>query len=339
MLSLYRSLKAIVGNCALVGFFRRRVPYLGLAVLNPLHKGYVTLILRLISSRLPCRNLSRQRQLVDEMPSSQPCLADTYALSRDYTATSRLNYQYYLWKETLGYDLHPSISLADTGSARAIADVGCGTAIWLRSIAQALPNDIFDGLDISLAQCPPVQWLPPNVSLRAWDLFSEPPQELRCRYDVVHARLLFVVVQNEDPRPVINNLKLLLKPGGYLQWDELNVPGSSILRTSHDVQVPEMESRLASLKQIGGWVKRLGSYMVECGFSEEGCWEYGEKKELAQAFFDNHLAKDVEMIVTRTQPVADRDAQLNAIKDLYDESRKGAVLCTPKVVCVARKMV
>ena len=279
------------------------------------------------------------RQLVDDMSTSQPCHADSYALSRDYSATSRLNYNYYLWKETLGYDLHPSVSLAETGSGKAIADVGCGTAIWLQSVAQALPNIRLDGFDISLAQCPPIQWLPPNISLRQWDLFSEPPQELRCQYDVVHVRLLFVVVQNEDPSPVIRNLMLLLKPGGYLQWDELNVPGSFILRTTPDLQVAELEHRLASLKQIGGWVKRLATYMVECGLSEEGCWEYEERKELAQAFFAINLAKDAEMIVTRSQSAAERDAQLNAITDLYDISRKGAVLCTPKVVCVARKMV
>ena len=43
------------------------------------------------------------------------------------------------------------------------------------------------------------------------------------QYDVVHRRLIFTVMRDEDARPLIRNLTRLLKPGGWLQWDELNV--------------------------------------------------------------------------------------------------------------------
>jgi hypothetical protein len=42
------------------------------------------------------------------------------------TESPRLNLQYYLWRETLGYNLHPSIRTADEEDLK-IADVGTGT--------------------------------------------------------------------------------------------------------------------------------------------------------------------------------------------------------------------
>lgn len=35
-------------------------------------------------------------------------------------------------------------------------------------------------------------------------------------------------VGNSDPRPIIRNLVKMLKPGGYLQWEELDFPDSHV---------------------------------------------------------------------------------------------------------------
>ena len=267
---------------------------------------------------------------------------DTYALGRGYAAASRLNQLYYMWKETLGYDLHPSLgatlsAVGETDQIR-IADVGCGTGIWLRSVAQSLPHAKLDGFDISLAQCPPIQWLPENIhSLKEWDVFRRPPEDLQGRFDIVHVRLLFVVVQDEDPKPILENLMLLLKPGGYLQWDELDVSGSYVLKVRDDVQAFEIERTRRSLNQIGQWVGRLPNSMSECGLVQERIWRYQERKDLAMAVFENHLAKDAEMAATRLKGTAEGEALQRSIKLMHHESREGAVICTPKVVCVGRK--
>ncbi|KAL9060919.1 MAG: hypothetical protein Q9162_000363 [Coniocarpon cinnabarinum] len=49
--------------------------------------------------------------------------SDGYVLSRNYAATSRLNLQHFLWRETFGYLLHPSLKVKEAESLR-IADVG-----------------------------------------------------------------------------------------------------------------------------------------------------------------------------------------------------------------------
>lgn len=67
-----------------------------------------------------------------------------------------------------------------------------------------------DGFDVSLAQCPPPEWLPSNVSIRKLDIFEPLPEELVGKYDIVHVRLFLCVVRNDDLVPVLTNLLKML---------------------------------------------------------------------------------------------------------------------------------
>lgn len=48
------------------------------------------------------------------------------------------------------------------------------------------------------------------MHMHTWNLFEEPPPEFVGYFDVVHVRLITVVVKNNDPRPVLENLSKLL---------------------------------------------------------------------------------------------------------------------------------
>ncbi|KAL5363156.1 S-adenosyl-L-methionine-dependent methyltransferase [Aspergillus floccosus] len=148
--------------------------------------------------------------------------SDPYRLNRDVAASTRLSLQHYIWKENMGYLLHPAIDVSRPDLA--IADVGTGTGIWLLDLLRQLPNAKFHGFDISSEQYPAPGFLPPNVSLSKLDILAEIPEQYREKFDVVHARLLVQVVNQagSDPVPVIKNMMKLLKPGGYLQWEEPN---------------------------------------------------------------------------------------------------------------------
>ena len=98
-----------------------------------------------------------------------------------------------------------------------IADIACGTGIWLHRVSQQLPHAQLDEYNISLAQCPPQQWLSSNICLREYDLFAEPEPDILAAYDVVHVRLLFVVVRDENLGPISENLRRLLIPGEYIR--------------------------------------------------------------------------------------------------------------------------
>lgn len=80
---------------------------------------------------------------------------------------------------------------------------------------QVPPTNRLDGLDIDLIQCPPKEWLPPNLTFRQWDFFSEPPPELVAAYDVVHIRLVAVTIKNNDPSVLIKNVTRLLSMNSY----------------------------------------------------------------------------------------------------------------------------
>lgn len=68
----------------------------------------------------------------------------------------------------------------------------------------------FDGFDVSLDQCPPREWLPENLKIHTWNIFDEPPVEFVGVFDIVHVRLVTVVVRGNDPRPVLKSLRKLL---------------------------------------------------------------------------------------------------------------------------------
>lgn len=77
-------------------------------------------------------------------------------------------------------------------------------------MARNKPTAEFHGFDISLDQVGPKPWLPANISMHAWDIFQEPPARFMGYFDVVHVRLITVVVRNNDPQPVLANLTKLL---------------------------------------------------------------------------------------------------------------------------------
>lgn len=67
-----------------------------------------------------------------------------------------------------------------------------------------------DRFDISLDQCPPPEWLPPNISVRKLDILKPLPEELLGQYDIVHVRLFICVIRDDDPVPVLTNLLKML---------------------------------------------------------------------------------------------------------------------------------
>jgi hypothetical protein len=70
-----------------------------------------------------------------------------YPLEYSHRASVRLNLQHLLWRETFGFSIHPSIQVTATSgdgekndTALNIADVACGTGLWLMDVARELPR-------------------------------------------------------------------------------------------------------------------------------------------------------------------------------------------------------
>ncbi|KAL3456694.1 S-adenosyl-L-methionine-dependent methyltransferase [Aspergillus heterothallicus] len=144
--------------------------------------------------------------------------SDNYVLARDLSGSLRLDCQHHLFRMYNGYVLHPSIPIDPDMK---VAEIGTGTGIWLLELASQLPPTVrLHGFDISDRLFPHDSLLPSNVKLGVMDSLSEAPTQLVGEYDVVHLRLWCCVVTGGDPSRLIRGALALLKPGGYLQWDE-----------------------------------------------------------------------------------------------------------------------
>lgn len=137
----------------------------------------------------------------------------------------RLNLQHYIWKDMFGYSLHPKIPRNQ--KSLKIADVGTGTGythlhqnntepaltisrIWLLDLLPQLdPSTELVGIDADITQVGPREWLPENLTLRQWSVFTDVPDDLVGAFDIVNLRLFAFVIE-DDATPILRKLKKLL---------------------------------------------------------------------------------------------------------------------------------
>ncbi|KAM0128504.1 hypothetical protein ACHAO1_008969 [Botrytis cinerea] len=60
------------------------------------------------------------------------------------------------------------------------------------------------------------------MNLEILDAFGPLPEHLKGKFDIVHIRAFTIVVKGGHPGILLENLIAMLKPGGYLQWDEMD---------------------------------------------------------------------------------------------------------------------
>ncbi|CAG8958208.1 hypothetical protein HYFRA_00000561 [Hymenoscyphus fraxineus] len=262
-----------------------------------------------------------------------------YMLDRTHAAACRLNLQFYLWKDAIGYNIHPSIPIPISENI-VIADVAAGTGAWLLDVAKTLPNATLEGFDNDLSQAPHEKWLPSNVSMRHWDIFDDVPEELVGRFDFVHVRLLVMVIEGR-PEGVVRNLLRMLKPGGYLQWDELDCVNMRVKKVDPAIQAPALD-QLVKMSYANGrynWTLELPKFMTDEGFLDVTMEHFDDKPELVRAFNEQHLLT-MEEFALRLLKMGKEDAAgkfFELIKEGYQEAVAGAAFCIPRIVCVGRK--
>jgi len=257
-----------------------------------------------------------------------------YALKRDFNASTRLTAQHYLWKDALKFNIHPSIP-TDNSHVR-IADVATGNGIWLLDVANDLPETAkLDGFDISLDQCPPSTWLPANTHLHTWDVFKEPPEEFCEAFDVVHIRLITVAIKDNDPRPVLANLRKLLKPGGYLQWDEADSVNWTVKSTQPDVATDNVSRLFQQLCGSHDWKRNMTDILNQNGFENSQLHRVEYSVTMARFWSDVYMSTWDEFAKTVIRK-PNESSQLSL--EAMDQVREGSAISCPKLVWVAQKV-
>ncbi|KAI1773028.1 hypothetical protein F4818DRAFT_424653 [Hypoxylon cercidicola] len=260
--------------------------------------------------------------------------------SRRHAAASRLNLQFYLWKDALKFNIHPTI-LSSLPKTAVIAEVASGSGVWLVDVSREFPEAQLDGLDYDIRQAPHQQWLPSNVNMRHWNIFDQVPDDLVGKYDYIHTRLLVLVVESKNPQPILRNLLKLLKPGGYLQWDELDTMNMCVKKVDPNVQTPALD-QLREWSWAGGlhdWTVKLPQFFTEEGFQDVKIDFVGDSPELAKAFNEQHLLTAEEFaegLMKLGKPEA-ASRYFRLVEEAYEESMDGAALCVPRIVCTGQK--
>ncbi|KAI1809058.1 hypothetical protein GGS20DRAFT_399389 [Poronia punctata] len=262
--------------------------------------------------------------------------------ARRHAAAGRLNLQHYLWKAAFGHtNIRPAIA-ANLPAAPVVADVATGTCLWLLDTARELgPDAQFDGLDYNLEQAPHPSTLPPNMRTRYWDVHEPPPEDLVGRYDYVHLRLVVLVVRDEDPRPIARNLFKLLKPGGYIQWDEIDVVHKGVKKADPSQQTPGLDGLVEWFGSQNPylWTVRLAEFLADVGFTETKTELISDPPGYERAFNELHLltAEELADSIAKLGDPKVAAKYYDMIEKANEESAEGAVVYLPRLVCTGRK--
>ncbi|KUI59769.1 hypothetical protein VP1G_07000 [Cytospora mali] len=273
--------------------------------------------------------------------------SNDYLLGRDFHASTRLYMQHWMWRRKFGFLLHPKIPVNEDQDIQ-IADVACGTGIWLIDLAKEIPKATLDGFDISTKQFPHRNWLPPQVRLHELNAMGPMPKDLLGRYDIVHVGLVVLLVSGGDPSILVNNLLSLLKPGGYLQWNEADIEHLPRIPAADDVPRTNCDELYTKIYAAVGrtgvqldlrWVRELPKILsnhpdIDLLVADE---RHPVPDDLAQPASQAHLLSLGEML----QQLDTKTVEDMNLVELYHgamyEMQQGMSVRMGQVLVVARK--
>ncbi|RAH77593.1 hypothetical protein BO86DRAFT_440677 [Aspergillus japonicus CBS 114.51] len=231
------------------------------------------------------------------------------AHAHNFRSSARLHLQHFLYQNTLGYLLEPAIAKAVTAAAQQqqqplkIADLACGNGVWLTELHTQLTTNHglsvqLDGFDINPVNFPAAAYLPGGVSLQQLDILATPlPAHLLGAYDVVHIRAFASLIgPDSNLTPLLTVASSLLKPGGYLQWEENR--GDLFLVEAPTPDIPKAACSQASQVLQGGlrakgisnaWVDALDAPLTQFGFQEARLRPHDKRPQDYKAWTENYL--------------------------------------------------
>ncbi|KAI1383171.1 uncharacterized protein F4822DRAFT_419541 [Hypoxylon trugodes] len=273
------------------------------------------------------------------------------APARNFRSSARLHLQHFLIQNTLGYLLEPAVEKAVAGSSQLkVADLACGNGIWLTELHSNLAkNGIaaqLDGFDINPINFPDPAYLPASVSLKELDILAKPlPAELIGVYDIVHIRAFVSVIPNADLTPVLSVASELLKPGGYLQWEEsrgdrfiVESPSPQISKAACDTIVQVLKGGLQARGIRNDWVDVLDTHLEKYGLQNVHMNVHEKRKQDFKGWTEDYLMVWEELAVffppKSKEPNAplSREAWFDLFANGVKETEQGVVIHQGKVI-------
>ncbi|KAI0404531.1 hypothetical protein F4802DRAFT_566316 [Xylaria palmicola] len=271
-------------------------------------------------------------------------MGDVYLdhMTRLPSEVERLNGQFDVMTEIMGYILHPSIRLPSNPN---IADLGTGTARFLLRLHPTYPEGTMEGYDISADLYPPPSALPSNITLGVLDAKQPFPEHMLGKYDQVHVRMLVLAMLPEEWEPVVRNISTLLKPGGYLQWEECEHDNAEWL-ASRPTAVTEKSKYIGDMFQnaLRGRLAHGYSSLPDCmrAAGLTSVVKDVRSSDLVPQIQEKSTATIANLIFTWARMVASRGTEFdggleNLEKAVHEEIRSGCYLRYNIHVAVGRR--
>ncbi|KAI1425240.1 hypothetical protein F5Y12DRAFT_748282 [Xylaria sp. FL1777] len=223
------------------------------------------------------------------------------APARNFKSSSRLHLQHQLWRNTTHFLLEPQIrTFIQQEKQLKIADLGCGNGVWLTDLSHELFNTDISvqlyGYDINDVNFPPQAFLPGPVQLSKLNILSKKlPDEVLNAFDVVHVRAFSSIILNNDTSTLLSAVLSLLKPGGWLQWEEMG-PDFIVEPASPGLSKVSCET-LARLVKAGediqgmklDFIGEFGRHLGDAGFQQIRVREDAKRKQDYKGWTENFL--------------------------------------------------
>ncbi|KAH8900829.1 UMTA methyltransferase family protein [Thozetella sp. PMI_491] len=264
---------------------------------------------------------------------------DDYVFTRDFLDNSRINLMHHFWTKIFGYTIHPKIP-TDAPNLR-VADIGCGTGIWLLDVNDNLKNAQLEGLDISFDAAPPSETLPANVTFRHWNIKEEVPEDLIGVYDILNVRFLAFVLLNDDVPGAVAKLFKMLKPGGYLQWGEADYDTLRFDTTKPECKTENLIDLFKLLavqdpRLKPSWFRNLTQTFEEAGFVDVKKDTQDAPPHLAFMFHEAGLMIH-ELIARKTKNETMARELKRLLPRAVEETKQGAYGTSLRFTVIGRK--
>ncbi|KAL4779053.1 hypothetical protein BJX76DRAFT_341840 [Aspergillus varians] len=277
------------------------------------------------------------------------------APARNFRTSARLHLQHFLFQNTLGYLLEPVIEKSLAASSPSseplkVADLACGNGIWLTELhSHFAENNIsaqLDGFDINPVNFPDPAYLPSSVSLKQLDVLAKPvPDELIGVYDVVHIRAFFSVIHNSNLTPILSVASELLKPGGFLQWEDspgdrwiINSPSAQISTSACQSIVQILDGGAAQRGIRSDWLNALDTHLDQFGFQDVRLLVQEKRKQDYKGWTEDYLTVWEELAVffppkekAPNVPLS-REAWIDLFASAVKETEQGVVVHQGRII-------
>ncbi|KAI9314397.1 S-adenosyl-L-methionine-dependent methyltransferase [Dichotomocladium elegans] len=141
-----------------------------------------------------------------------------YVLPNDTEEDDRLHLQHRALKEAFGTNFDAPVQ--DTlVEGMNVLDSACGPGSWALEMAGTFPNSKFYGTDISPR--PEDQPKPENCEFLVSNIVEEPVFDENF-FGYIHQRLVLLGIKAVDWPQLLQNLKFMLKPGGWIELTEFS---------------------------------------------------------------------------------------------------------------------